>query len=351
MTGRRFRAGTCRPGETMRETLRDEEQIRRYLLGEQSEAEMARLEDDAFTGPGGEELQGLIASVENDLMDEYARGELTPVERVRFEARFLNSERRRTRVGFAAALAAADEGAPSPAVGVVDAEPHASARSPLISLLSYIRTASPALKFALASGVLALAAVAVWYAADASRRRTEAARVETERHLAEARARAEEAARSRQGARDRPGPHGAFPSPSPHASPSPAPPRNARPYQEGNARRSPVPAIASFTLLPGSLRGEGEGPQSLSVPKGGRSVRLRLVLDEVALRGDVRAEVFAGERKVLSRTGLRVRRSRSGSFVNLDVPVAPGTHFVKIVGRAPDGSAVTTLYNFKVLLK
>ncbi len=344
-------ARTGRPEETMRETFRDGEQIRRYLLGELSEAEMARLEDDAFAGPDGEELQALIASAENDLMDEYARGELTPGERARFEGRFLHSGGRRARVNFAAALASAGESSSGSDAGAVGAASRAGARSKLVSLLSYIRTASPALKFALAACALALAAVVVWYAADASRRRTEAARVETERRLAEERARLEEVARARQDARDVQGSHEASPSPSPQTNPSPAPQRNAEPYRGGDKRRSPASAVATFTLLPGSLRGEGEGSQTLSVPKGGRSVRLRLVLDEVAPRGDVRAEVFAGERKVLSRTGLRVTRSRSGALIIIDLPVSSGTYLVKIVGRAPDGGTVTTLYNFKVLLK
>ncbi|HEX8117132.1 MAG TPA: hypothetical protein VF521_07660, partial [Pyrinomonadaceae bacterium] len=307
----------------MRESLQDEEQIRRYLLGELSEAEMTQLEDAAFAGLGGEELQGLIASAENDLMDEYARGELLPDERARFEARFLNSERRRARVGFAAALAAAREDAPCSAVNVIGDAPPARSPSTRVSLLSFIRTTPPALIFALASCALALAAVAVWYATDASRRRTEAARVEAERRLAQERASAEEVAHARQGARERQGPHEASPSPSPQTSPSPAPQRTVEPYQGDGTRRSPAPAIASFTLLPGSLRGEGDSPQTISLPRGSRFIRLRLVLDEVALRGDVRAEIFADERKVLSRAGLRVRRSHSGSLVTLDLPVAP----------------------------
>ncbi len=364
MNARRFSARTGRPEETMSETLRDGEQIRRYLLGELGEAEMARLEDAAFMGPDGEELQALIASTENDLMDEYARGELTPGERARFEGRFLNSGRRRERVNFAAALASvgadalsmAASAVPSTSVGAaspvsVDDAARAGARPKLVSLLYHIRTASPTLKFALAACAVALAAVVVWYAADASRRRAEAARVEAERRLEEESARGEEVARAQQGAQGGRGPHEASPSPSPQTSPSPAPQRNAEPYQGGDKRRSPASAVASFTLLPGSLRGEGEGPQTLSAPKGGGPVRLRLVLDEVAIRGDVRAEVFAGERRVLSRAGLRVASSHSGGLVILDLPVAPGTYLVKIVGRAPDGGTVTTLYNFKVLSK
>jgi hypothetical protein len=343
----------------MRETLRDEEQIRRYLLGELSEAEMVQLENAAFAGPDGEELQGLIASAENDLMDEYARGKLSSDERARFEARFLNFGRRRERVNFAAALASVGEDAPSTAAGAVpptsagavSTASRAGARSKLVSLLSHIHTASPAFKFALAACALALAAVVVWYAADASRRRTEAARVEAERRLAEERVRAEEVARAQQGAQDVQGPHEASPSPSPQTNPSPAPPPNTEPYQRGDKRRSPALAVALFTLLPGSLRGEGEGPQTLSVPKGARSVRLSLVLDEVAIRGDVRAEVLVGERKVLSRTGLRVTHSHTGGLVILDLPVSAGTYVVKIVGRASDGGTVTTLYYFKVLLK
>jgi hypothetical protein len=335
----------------MRETLGDEEQIRRYLLGELSEAEMARLEDDAFTGPGGEDLQSIIASVENDLMDEYARGELPSGERARFEARFLTSERRCRRVGFAAALVATEKEGQAALAGRADARP-ARARSTLDSLLAFLRSPSQAVKFALGSAALLVAAGLVWYALDSSHRRAEEARLKAERRLVDERARADELARAQQGAHGPQRPGELAPAPSPSASQTPKPPGNVKPLRGRHAQRGL--ALATFTILPGSLRGEGDDLQTLIVPKGGRLVRLRLVLDDIVLHGDMRAEVFAGEQKILSRAKLRPRRAVTGNIITVDVPVgllAPGPYLIKLEGQTIDGGTVTTIYNFKVLLK
>jgi len=78
-----------------------EKLISQYLLGELSEDQQVEIEDRAFAD---EEFMAGITAVENDLIDEYVRGQMSDADRRRFESRFLNSESRRKRIEFAKAL-------------------------------------------------------------------------------------------------------------------------------------------------------------------------------------------------------------------------------------------------------
>lgn len=73
----------------------------RYFLGELSETEQSALEERFFTDP---EFSEWLDEVETDLIDDYARGELSGAERQKFEQNFMVSERRRERIKAAAAL-------------------------------------------------------------------------------------------------------------------------------------------------------------------------------------------------------------------------------------------------------
>jgi hypothetical protein len=79
-----------------------EKLIAQYLLGELPEEQQVEIEDRAFSD---REFIASITAVENDLIDEYVREEMTTTDRRRFEARFLNSESRRKRIEFAKGLA------------------------------------------------------------------------------------------------------------------------------------------------------------------------------------------------------------------------------------------------------
>ena len=80
---------------------RDTKRIR-YLLGLCSQAERERIEAEYFED--GAAFQAMLTA-EDDLIDAYARGELTDEERRRFETHFLTSTRGRERVQFARAFA------------------------------------------------------------------------------------------------------------------------------------------------------------------------------------------------------------------------------------------------------
>lgn len=77
--------------------------IVRYLLGELPEAQQVQIEDSAFHDP---QYLDAILAVENDLIDEYVRGEIPPDRREQFGKHFLVPPERRRKVEFARALAA-----------------------------------------------------------------------------------------------------------------------------------------------------------------------------------------------------------------------------------------------------
>lgn len=81
--------------------MKESEQIR-YLLGLCSPAERERIEAEYFSDAAA--FQKMLAA-EDDLIDAYARGELTGEERRRFETHFLKTSRGRDRVQFARAFA------------------------------------------------------------------------------------------------------------------------------------------------------------------------------------------------------------------------------------------------------
>jgi hypothetical protein len=79
----------------------NKEIYQRYLLGDQTESERERLEQEYFANP--EVLQEL-QSAEDDLIDAYVRGTLSARQREQFEKHYLDSASKRRRVEFASTL-------------------------------------------------------------------------------------------------------------------------------------------------------------------------------------------------------------------------------------------------------
>jgi hypothetical protein len=79
----------------------DDQIVRRYLLGDVTEEQRARIEERCFTD---HEFFEQTLAAEEQLIDDYLRNALGPAKRRRFEEHFLASPRRRARVEFAAAV-------------------------------------------------------------------------------------------------------------------------------------------------------------------------------------------------------------------------------------------------------
>jgi len=83
-------------------TMDERETIFRYLLGQMSEPERQEFQDRLFSD---DEFFDSVTELETDLIDAYARGELTPGERELMEQSLLVSPAAQKRVEFATALA------------------------------------------------------------------------------------------------------------------------------------------------------------------------------------------------------------------------------------------------------
>jgi anti-sigma factor RsiW len=75
--------------------------ITAYLMGELSEHEQEAIEVRYFADDA---LFEQLLAIEDDLIDRYARGQITDTERQRLERHFMKSPERRKRVRFAVAL-------------------------------------------------------------------------------------------------------------------------------------------------------------------------------------------------------------------------------------------------------
>lgn len=270
--------------------------VRDYLLGllraeRQSSVEERLLTDGAFY----EEL----AIAEDELIDQYLKGELSAPERLSFETHFLLTPERQQKVRFAralrqyVALAAAGSAAPhedaatSPAVAdpTAGTDPPTHARAKW-SPLPPPRARNPALTFSLAAAALLLVAAVSWVAVSR---------------------------------------------------------RPQSPREPGNV------FVASLT--PGLVRESGE-TKRIIIPHDADTVRLRLSLAS-AEYPTYRAEIQTAEsRNVYARDGLKAEASEGGEVVTLDAPaeyLRPGDFQLRLSGVNARGDAEAVgRYFFKV---
>src|SRR5574338_279096 len=119
--------------------INQEKLISQYLLGELPEEQQVEIEDRAFAD---KDYLACITAVENDLIDEYVRGELSGDDRQRFESRFLASSERRKRVEFAKAFRIVVSESPAPEKNVVLTVPAWSWRDSFYAFLNGLNPAA-----------------------------------------------------------------------------------------------------------------------------------------------------------------------------------------------------------------
>jgi hypothetical protein len=79
----------------------EDENVRRYLLGEMPDRERTDFEDRCFAD---DNFYQTVLAAEDDLIDAYVRDELAAHAKLRFEARYLASPRLSSRIDFARGL-------------------------------------------------------------------------------------------------------------------------------------------------------------------------------------------------------------------------------------------------------
>jgi hypothetical protein len=287
--------------------LNNEQLIARYLLGELSEEQQVEIEDRAFAD---KEYLASITAVENDLIDEYVRHELSETDRRNFESRFLGSSERRKRIEFAKALAHIS---PVPAKTVVHQPVSWSWRE---SLYAFISSLNPAAKVALFAAMLLLLVGGAWLLTETLRLRRQLTQLQAEnqsRQLleqqieAERRRNAELNARLNQEKQQREQSDESLRQLSETADPTNPPPR---------------PVIASLTLLPGISRGGG-GKPSLVMAGDARLIRLNIGIDPEEPYRTFAIELrTAAGRQVWTRENLAARNRGGTRAIGLTLPAS-----------------------------
>lgn len=235
-------------------TKRQENLLRRYLLGTLPVAEQESLESQYFaqTGPLDE-----VWAIENQLVDDYVRGQLGQAEHRQFEQHYLRSQPHRERVALARQL-----------LKVVDtaaAQAGSTLRQPTLwaKFCELLRGPQLAWGMALAALLMMFIGGAVWLREQAQLRAQLAAQTAQQQRARELAAQVAEAqTQNAQGAAA-----AAAHKPVQNSGPSPS----ASP-------KAPPPKVFSFVLTAGLLRGSA-APQPLTIPRGANQIELRLRLE------------------------------------------------------------------------
>jgi hypothetical protein len=302
--------------------LNNEELAKRFLLGNVSESERAAIED-GFLAPDDSYQQLLIA--EDDLIDAYVRGELHASERELFERWLLASQNLRERVEFAQTLFNSVSGKAVPAR--VPDRPVSWWRSLARAFVSR----RPALAFAFAAALLVIVLGGLWLLTE--RRRTRPS--------------------SEQAKAIQPTPVTPRESSTPNA---PAEAQQARNEERTPARETPTrpaPVIATFTLVPGLVRGEN-GAGALALPAGATEVRLRLTLEGERYQ-KYRATLSTPEGRTVWSIEVTNGPSMKSTHLTASIPadlLKNGDYVLDLSGAKPAGGWESVAdYSFRIVKK
>ncbi|HZT60122.1 MAG TPA: hypothetical protein VFA21_16060 [Pyrinomonadaceae bacterium] len=306
-----------------------DEILTRYLFGELSEPEQARLEARYFEDARAFER---LTRLEAEIVDGYARGRLSPQMRERFERTYLADPNRRAHLRFGEALAAKLDQIAASRVADGAEESGASWWQRFISSLAGGRRA---LAFSLALAVLLLSMFSAWLFMRGERFRRElsgardaqAADEQREREarqqLAGEQAREQELTAELESARGETKPQ---PTPAPPAPP----PKVFAP-----------PAVAALVLLASGVRGVETGaPPTLIIRKDTQQVRLQLRLRENEYQNYQLVLRSVGGGEVFSRGSLKPTHGTSGASFVLTLPaskLAAGDYILALKGATPGG--------------
>lgn len=330
----------------------DEKTAVRYLLGELADEERDRFEERLFED---EAFSVFLDDTENDLIDEYLRGELGFETKRRFETVYLSNESRRGKVEAAKVLH----------YKLFPEQPKAAAstineNSFWRSLPGFFRLPNPALAGGLATILLMILIAGIWLLND-------------RRSTAPDRAGADNSGQPTPGPEanfeiDNPSPPEEANKPSGTNAPNgvtngekpetPQRPKNAAPPPAGKrpepAEKPAVvrqpPRVLAFSLLP-PLR-SSQNPV-LKIPSSAQTVRLRLFDNFGQKYENFTVELSDGTgNAVWSR---KVKAARSAESITVEIPNSvfkDGNHEISVRGVTGEGSVEEiSFYNFAVRRK
>lgn len=295
--------------------------IRLFLLGSLIEEERANFEAVLITN---DSLEARVRLAELELADDYAFNRLNADERASFEKFFLVTDERKQKLTASRALqnyVVSQTAEKQNTTTHIETKP--SLREKFLRFFNFKR---PAFVFAVSFTALILFAGVVWLATRNLNNKNENIIVRHE-----------------------------TPTPTPQPSrstetiPTPTPDTISSPKPTPAQIDSTAPMVASFVLLPGSLRDEGEMTR-ITLPKGERDiVRLELTLESNEA-GLYRIELLTGE-------GLQVltlNRNGANSKVIFDIPanlLKIGDYQIKLSRVVKGEIEAVGRYSFRALQK
>ncbi len=322
----------------------DEQQVRRYLLGELPDSQQVEIESRFFEDDSAYKQ---ILAIQEELADDYVRNHLPANERNSFVQNFLRSSLRRERVEYAAVFARALEMPDQVSVA-------SPARASLTEVLSaFFR---PGLRFALVSSALAVVLLAglgwlVFQNRRLNQRMEEVSR-QNESLIKQGGTNQADALSKQTDLQNEVATQRAQAS-SLQATLDEKQ-RELDKLKTDLARdKGPTSGtLVSFVLSPGLTRGEDE-PEKLLIPAAARSVQLHLNLERVENYREYIAEMrTARGNLVWSRRGLKVSGDNYGAVV-VTVPTASlsnGEYEIALKGSSP-GSVEAIGYYYIIALK
>ena len=298
-----------------------EQMMTRYLLGELSESERADLERRYFAEAAVFER---LSQCESDLMDDYARGRLSPETRERFEKAYLADPERRARLRFSEALVAKLDRELSPGLIPQEAETTSWWQKLFVPFIGGQR----ALVFSFAV-LLLMVLGSAWLLLRTSRlrnelaqtRATEAAREqhehELQQQLIDEQARNQQLIAELDRERAQPTPEVGIASP-----------------------KNTAPAFVSLLLVASGVRGAETKSPTLSIPAGTQEVRIELKTAENEYQS-YQLELHAlGGKAIFDRKKVKPTMTKSGANFGFSVPASrftSGDYILTLKGVIPSG--------------
>lgn len=306
------------------------ENLSRYLLGQMTEAEQTEIEVKFL---GDEKLYQELLIAEEELRFSYARGLLSPHERVQFERRFLTFPDEQQKLDLARAMVG--ELTRMEVDDTSESIQRNRGRNPLAYLLNF-RT--PQFAFAMTAVLLIAVGTVVWLAFERSRLRDQVTQLEIKNaeQVRQNSLRDENLRRELEEERNQ----RAMLEQEVAQPPTSQPP----------GRNAATP-ILSLVLSPGRVRGDG-ATSKLSIPSSGAVVVLMLKLEEGTKHRNYHAEILNSEGTLIwSRNGLPGGRS----LVVLRIPsrnLAEDDYEINLKGMTQSGELERAGdYYFTVLKK
>jgi hypothetical protein len=302
----------------------DSEQIAtRYLLGELTEPEQTGLEEKYFADPA---LFDQVVTAETELVDDYARGRLSPQVRQRFEQVYLAHPQRRERLRFAEALAAKLDRVDASGVA---AKQSVRAESWWARFASLLQGEQRALAFSMMLIVLFLTLGSVWLVFKARRTGEELAQTQAQQAAQEQRERQLQQQLVKERTRNQELTAELEQARAAMAQIGPTPPETS------------APAFVSLLLFASGIReAETGSAPTLTVPRGTQQVRLQLNLkDNSYPRYQVELRAIGGK-EIYSRRNLTPQTTKTGASFVFSLPAAKfssGDYLLTLKGVARDG--------------